>query len=489
MRQRVFAAWILLLLCAPARARTWHVPAEAPTIAAGLAAAAPGDVVEVACGTYHEHGLALRPGVTLRSQTGESDCATIDGDHLDSVIVCESIEVPAVVEGFTLSHGFAQGLYPSGGGLECRTSTLSVRRCRFEDNTAGWGGGLRALNSRLTADDCVFTGNHADVGAAGVDCTGGSPAFANCEVTANHGLATSAAVRIAHATATFTGCRIAGNDLAGTLVFVGLDSRLTLNGCTLADHPQAGAVGLFLQHGRLAGAFNVVTGIGGAALRAEYDSSVILDASTIAANGSGLVVAENSSAALGDCLIAFNAGAGIATANAMAALACCDVFGNAGGNYGGQLADQTGHDGNLSADPLFCDLAGGDLRLAAGSPALAPGNFCYTQMGARGEGCGLTSAPSAMAAVAQLRPACPNPFNPRTTLSFHLPATARARLEIYALDGKRIATLLDGARPAGVHGVTWDGRDRHGRGAPAGIYLACLTVDGLVSRQRLALVR
>ncbi len=46
--------------------------------------------------------------------------------------------------------------------------------------------------------------------------------------------------------------------------------------------------------------------------------------------------------------------------------------------------------GNISADPLFCDPAAGDLRLQEGSPC-APGTECDL-MGAWPVGCDVTPA-------------------------------------------------------------------------------------------------
>src|SRR5207249_2330983 len=45
-----------------------------------------------------------------------------------------------------------------------------------------------------------------------------------------------------------------------------------------------------------------------------------------------------------------------------------DVF-NSGGNYNG-IPNQTGMNGNISADPLFVNSGVGDYRLASGSPAI-----------------------------------------------------------------------------------------------------------------------
>ena len=63
-------------------ARLVHVPADAPTITAGLALATPGSVVLVSAGTYRESVTVTTPDVTLR---GESrDGVVIDGEGLRS---------------------------------------------------------------------------------------------------------------------------------------------------------------------------------------------------------------------------------------------------------------------------------------------------------------------------------------------------------------------------------------------------------------------
>ncbi len=78
--------------------------------------------------------------------------------------------------------------------------------------------------------------------------------------------------------------------------------------------------------------------------------------------------------------------------------------------------------------------------------------------------------------------AVPNPFNPRVTLQFDLPAAAVAHLEIFDLRGRLVADLGEKHRQAGAHSATWDGIDREGRDLPSGVYLARLrTPDGAAS--------
>ncbi len=77
-----------------------------------------------------------------------------------------------------------------------------------------------------------------------------------------------------------------------------------------------------------------------------------------------------------------------------------------------------------------------------------------------------------------LRPARPNPFNPRTRLEFELPRAAAARLDVFDVSGRLIATLLNGPSRAGPGWVEWDGKDDRGSRVGSGIYLYRLSVDG-----------
>jgi len=65
----------------------------------------------------------------------------------------------------------------------------------------------------------------------------------------------------------------------------------------------------------------------------------------------------------------------------------------------------------------------------------------------------------------------PNPFNPKTTLSFDLPRAAEVSLAVYDLQGQRVRSLLESIQyPAGQHQMQWDGRDDRGQAAVSGTY-------------------
>jgi hypothetical protein len=81
-----------------------------------------------------------------------------------------------------------------------------------------------------------------------------------------------------------------------------------------------------------------------------------------------------------------------------------------------------------------------------------------------------TTAADAPAAVLALAQNHPNPFNPQTVITFSLPRAQRASLRIYDLQGKLVRTLVVGEIAAGVHEVTWRGRDDRGGQVASGLY-------------------
>jgi flagellar hook assembly protein FlgD len=84
----------------------------------------------------------------------------------------------------------------------------------------------------------------------------------------------------------------------------------------------------------------------------------------------------------------------------------------------------------------------------------------------------------------------PNPFNPRTTLSFNLDDPGAVILTIHDARGRLVRELWAGEAPAGGHALVWDGRDDGNRAVAAGVYVSRLRVDGRESGQaKLCLVR
>ena len=97
--------------------------------------------------------------------------------------------------------------------------------------------------------------------------------------------------------------------------------------------------------------------------------------------------------------------------------------------------------------------------------------------------------PHPTASALWLAPGAPNPFNPRTTLSFLVPARTPVRLAIHDVQGRLVRVLVDEVLPAGQHAVEWDGRDGRGQELATGVYLSRLEAGGEVRSRKLALVK
>jgi hypothetical protein len=78
----------------------------------------------------------------------------------------------------------------------------------------------------------------------------------------------------------------------------------------------------------------------------------------------------------------------------------------------------------------------------------------------------------------------PNPMAGSSTITFALPRSAHARLEVKDPGGRRVAVLLDAPLTAGRHAAAWRGTDQAGRAAGAGVFFYQLTIDGRIVASR-----
>ncbi|MFO7607660.1 MAG: M6 family metalloprotease domain-containing protein [Candidatus Krumholzibacteriia bacterium] len=85
--------------------------------------------------------------------------------------------------------------------------------------------------------------------------------------------------------------------------------------------------------------------------------------------------------------------------------------------------------------------------------------------------------------------AAPNPFNPSTTISFHLAEPARTELAVYDLGGRLVARLVSGHLDAGDHAVRWHGTDDRGGRVSSGVYFTRLTAGAVVDTRRMTLLK
>lgn len=83
----------------------------------------------------------------------------------------------------------------------------------------------------------------------------------------------------------------------------------------------------------------------------------------------------------------------------------------------------------------------------------------------------------------------PNPFNAATTISYSLNANSHVKLEIFDILGHRVAMLVDGQESAGLHQVTWNGKDITGRALASGVYIYRLSAESTFKTQKVILLK
>lgn len=182
---------LLIGLCAaPLAMGTVNVPGDQPTIQAGIDAAANGEAVLVAPGTYLENNLTFGGKDVVLVSSGGPSVTVIDGGGTDPVFTLTSVESrAAVIEGFTITHGLGTANFEGGGLLIADGSSPTVRGNRIVSNTTNFAGG-------------------------GIKVTGGSnPLIVDNLIADNTAVEQGGGIHIFQASAT-----IVGNDIRGNLV-------------------------------------------------------------------------------------------------------------------------------------------------------------------------------------------------------------------------------------------------------------------------------
>ena len=158
----LFAA-LTVLVAEVGHATTIHVPADQPTIQAGIVAAVAGDTVLVAPGAYQEHIDFLGRDVVVRSSAGR-DVTFIEAVEHERPIVSfvSGEDTSSVLDGFTIRYAFdaeciycevsspiirncdisfSQELGRRGNGILTKNAAPQIRNNRIHDNSATRSGG------------------------------------------------------------------------------------------------------------------------------------------------------------------------------------------------------------------------------------------------------------------------------------------------------------------------------------------------------------
>jgi len=329
---------------------------------AALAIAASGDQIWVADGTYKPTAgadrtvsFALLTGVKLYGgfAGGETDLRQRDlaanvsilsadlagddglgnlGENSYHVVRGNSAGASAVLDGFTIVGGNANGGTVDddrgGGLLLVSASHATISRCRVVGNRCNFGGGAGYVRgSDPTFVECSFEQNVGGSYGGAFDMFESlTPEFHRCTFFGNSA-ARAGGVEIFSTSAHLYDCLFQGNTSTGSggggAIFVGPGSAPSIRGCTVVGN-------LSNVHA----AAGLLTSAGG----------------TSVANS----------------IFYFNTGPGGAQGTANQVTGGSVSYSCVQGGLAGT--------GNISADPLFVDFAGGDHRLAAASPCIDAGS-------------------------------------------------------------------------------------------------------------------
>jgi len=167
------------------------------TIQEAIHAAADGDTIELADGTYRGEG---NRDIDF---TGKAIVVRSEGRHpISCVIDCEgsssdphrgfhfhSQEGPGSwLEGLTITRAYIEGNWPEGGGggILCANASPTIADVVLSGNSATQGAGLCCYNGASPVlTDVTFAGNAAVYSGGGVYCSFSSPTFTQVDFSGN----------------------------------------------------------------------------------------------------------------------------------------------------------------------------------------------------------------------------------------------------------------------------------------------------------------
>jgi len=378
-----------------------------------------------------------------------------------------------------------------GGGIHLVDSDITLNNCQVSGHVETvQGGGIYAVGSggvsNVTMTGGSVSGNTAKDNGGGFYQSGGTLTLANVAVTGNGPSTTATFMYGGGIYATGATADLDSLDVSGNAAQIGAGAYLTLS-------PQAD-----VRHSLFSA--NSASFYGGA-LAYENNAAGTIASNTMTGNagtgagGAGIYV-NTSSPFIENNIIAFNTGGasfgnGMTLNAAPGSLACNDVFGNDNLAYSG-VADPTGTDGNIAADPQFCDAPGGVYTVAPGSPCAAAQSGGCGLIGAFEASCGgspVDDEPGNVPVAFHVERNFPNPFNPKTTIRFTLPEAGLTKVAIFDVAGRHIKTLVHEEMAAQRHEVTWQGRDSQDRSVAAGVYFYRVSSGAHQAVGRMALVK
>lgn len=455
-----------LLIAGIVDAAVIHIPADQPTIQAGIDVAVSGDTVLVSPGIYTEtisfNGFDIVLG-SLFLTTGDTafiGSTVIDADSSGSCVSLSNGESSAArLCGLTLTNGFSQ--LDFGGGINCIGASPRLDHLRIHHCSAQFGGGMYSAASGSVVSEVLVEDNQAFYGSGGGFYLDESPLNIENSIFRNnsggHGggihcsqsNVTLTNVQLIDNTAGFGGglsCWYNSNGVLNNVIITGNTAQVSGGGlnCRFSSAPDLNHVLISNNSASYGGGVNFV----GEGCDAVLDYVTIVDNYASTSGGgiqcgdqaephfSNLTVSRNTADFWGDGLYNYHADPVLdqtlfwnnqpqeiyfqASGDpGSITISCSDIAGGQEGIFTNGNGTVNWLMGNFSLDPLFCSASSADFRLAASSPCL-PGNH------PEGVACGLIGAQES---------GCDNPLYPVADLAIEVIDTSLIHLTWSSVTG------------------------------------------------------
>jgi parallel beta-helix repeat protein len=400
------------------------------TLTAAITAAAEGDQIWVATGAYHERiasrvvgGLAVNVALyggfagtetSLGQRNFSANITTINGSGGGPVVrITDNASPGTRVDGFTITNGTVGisifGAAPTitnniiranaGQGIYCTNYQILgvyppivafpvITYNTIADNSAGNGAGIAVVgtqdinilpSSAPLIEHNIIVRNRAGQNGGGIGSWGhASPVIAYNYIAAN----TASAFETGWDSDSSVGSWIVGgggifstkNDMGGQPIQYAIAAPTIINNMVIANG------------GWLGGGISLVAYPYEPLIDPENNPPPVVTNNTIVANNGAGIYWQSSFPVLRNNLVAFNTwGLEQDTVSvSYPSVGYNNVYGNilqtVAKNYKG-IANQTGMNGNISADPLLANYLIGELHLQPGSPCIDAGLEAATQGG------------------------------------------------------------------------------------------------------------
>jgi hypothetical protein len=348
---------------------TWALAKK--TVTSAINAANAGDEIWVAAGTYAEritmkNGVALYGGFagteTARDQRNSiANVTTLKGNNDGTVVTISGGAGPTTrVDGFRITGGNAV----NGGGIAITASSPTITNNLIRANmSSGHGAGIYCYDASPTIMWNSITFNSAGLDGGGISCwRNSSPTIANNYVGSNVATSTDAGEPDGY----YVGA------LGGGGIFV------TASDWNRIPHPTAVASpkimnNVIVTNGAFKGAGILLNDLNGG-------TATVVNNTVVANSGSAIHWRKqysNTSVVVSNNIVAFDAWGLQAEGETSQQIRFNDVYHNTlvgdRTDYVG-LSDQTGFNGNISADPQMANFWYGDFHLQPTSPCIDAGS-------------------------------------------------------------------------------------------------------------------